>query len=140
MGSPGLGVTGALPGTRWPMPRERSTSRLKNLRIGTRSVPVLQALGRWTDARAAYEAARTRAPEAAWALNNLCALDLAMGDAVGAKAHCAAAMAADPRLRAARENLARAEAALAAPAPSAHPARTDAPARAAVPGDGATPR
>jgi len=73
-------------------------------------------------------------------LNNLCALDLAVGDANGAKAHCAAAMAADPTLRVARANYARADAVLAAPAVQAHPTAVAAPVRAAVASGGGTPR
>jgi tetratricopeptide (TPR) repeat protein len=100
---------------------------------------ILQALGRWSEARAAYTSAEGRAPGAAWVLNNLCALDLAVGDAAEAKAQCAAAMAADRRLRIASENYARAEAALASPPTVSRPANQDAPARAATRPDGPTP-
>lgn len=91
---------------------------------------VLQALGRWSEARASYEAARTRAPQAAWILNNLCALDLATGRAAVARETCELAITADPNLAAARGNLARAEAASRAPAPDPVPSHWDGPARA----------
>jgi tetratricopeptide (TPR) repeat protein len=100
---------------------------------------ILQALGRWTEARAAYESARARAPRASWLLNNLCALDLAAGRAAEARAACEAAVASAPGLRVARENLALATEALRRPAPDAAPAsaigpsRADAAARDAVP-------
>jgi tetratricopeptide (TPR) repeat protein len=69
---------------------------------------VLQALGRWTEARREYEAARTRAPKAAWALSNLCALELEAGRPADARDRCLESLAADPAFEAARANLARA--------------------------------
>jgi tetratricopeptide (TPR) repeat protein len=101
---------------------------------------VLQALGRWSEARAAYEAARERAPGASWVLNNLCALDLATGRPAEARSACEAALAADPGLQAARGNLARATEALRHPTPGVTAAAADGPSRAAAGGADAVPR
>jgi tetratricopeptide (TPR) repeat protein len=83
---------------------------------------VLQALGRWSEARGEYEAARAGAPRAAWAPSNLCALELAAGRPADARQRCLEALAIDPAFGPARANLARAERALAPhepdPAPS----------------------
>lgn len=67
---------------------------------------IMQALGRFADARAAYEQASSIDPNAAYALNNLCYLAFVNGrfdDAVG---ECKAALRVDPSLTAARNNLA----------------------------------
>jgi tetratricopeptide (TPR) repeat protein len=75
---------------------------------------VLQALGRWTEARVDYEAARARAPQAAWVLNNLCALELDAGRPADARDRCLEALVADPAFEPARANLGRATRALTA--------------------------
>jgi tetratricopeptide (TPR) repeat protein len=93
---------------------------------------VLQALGRWDEARDAYEAARARAPRAAWVHNNLCALELAAGHPERARRACEAAVTADATLRAARVNLARVDAALQHASTDSKPAHADGPARAAT--------
>lgn len=67
---------------------------------------IMQALGRYADARAAYELASTLEPEAAYAASNLCYLAFVNGrfdDAVG---QCTKALRLDPSLTAARNNLA----------------------------------
>ena len=45
-------------------------------------------------------------PGAAYALNNLCFVELRLGRLAEARSHCEAALAADPQLTAARNNLA----------------------------------
>jgi Flp pilus assembly protein TadD len=67
---------------------------------------LFQALGLTAEARRAYEAAVTLDPRAAYALSNLCALDLAEGRLADAAAACDRALEADETLLAARRNLA----------------------------------
>lgn len=71
---------------------------------------VLQALGDRAGARAQYLKAVALNPEAAYALSNLCALDLAEGRPAAALDTCGRALVIDPGLKAARLNLGRAEA------------------------------
>jgi len=74
---------------------------------------VLQALGRWVEARAEYDRTVALHPGAAYALNNLCSLDLLEGEPARAARTCQQALALQPSLDAARQNLDRANAALA---------------------------
>lgn len=67
---------------------------------------LFQALGLTAEARRAYEAAVSLDAGAAYALSNLCALDLAEGRLADAAAACGRALDADPTLLAARRNLA----------------------------------
>jgi tetratricopeptide (TPR) repeat protein len=64
------------------------------------------ALGQADDARRAYESALTLNPSAAWVLNNLCDLERHAGRLPAAVERCRAALAVDPRLPAAHNNLA----------------------------------
>jgi tetratricopeptide (TPR) repeat protein len=66
---------------------------------------VLDALGRLTEARAAYEKAAALDPGAAWALNNLCYLDFRLGRLDEARRQCQAAIRLSPGLSAAHNNL-----------------------------------
>jgi tetratricopeptide (TPR) repeat protein len=66
---------------------------------------ILQALGRRKDARNAYRAALARDSHAAYALNNLCYLSFVEGDAPRAVQECHQAIAIDPALAAAHNNL-----------------------------------
>jgi tetratricopeptide (TPR) repeat protein len=72
---------------------------------------ILTRLGRLREARQAYERARTLEPRAAYVLNNLCYLSFLEGHPADAIAACGAALDVDPRLTAARNNLALAYAA-----------------------------
>jgi Flp pilus assembly protein TadD len=72
---------------------------------------ILQALGRWTDARQAYSRALSLAPEAPYALNNICYLTLLEKRSEQALPFCLRAVHADPASVAARHNLALAYAA-----------------------------
>jgi tetratricopeptide (TPR) repeat protein len=71
---------------------------------------LLQTLGQYGEARAAYEQALARDAEAAYALNNLCHLSLAEGKKAEAVRLCRQALALQPGLPEARGNLALAEA------------------------------
>ena len=66
---------------------------------------VLDALGRFEEARAAYLEASALDPAAAWALNNLCYLDFRLGRFAEARQHCDAAIRASPGLTVAHNNL-----------------------------------
>ena len=72
---------------------------------------VLQALSKNREAQAAYERARRLDARAGYALNNLCYLHFREGAIERAAAFCEAALAIEPELRAARNNLALALAA-----------------------------
>jgi len=72
---------------------------------------IMQALGRYSDARSAYELASWLDPHAAYALNNLCYLAFVGGHSEDAVDKCTAALRLDPSLAAARNNLALAFAA-----------------------------
>jgi tetratricopeptide (TPR) repeat protein len=72
---------------------------------------IMQALGRYADARASYELASWLDPQAAYAVNNLCYLSFVNGGIDAAIETCTAALALDPSLAAARNNLALAYAA-----------------------------
>jgi tetratricopeptide (TPR) repeat protein len=72
---------------------------------------IFEQLGRFGDARRAYQAAAERAPSAAWPLNNLCHLELALGRLDEARSRCEEALAAQPDFAAAHNNLALAFAA-----------------------------
>lgn len=67
---------------------------------------LLQAMGLTGEARRAYEAAATLDPNAAYAFNNLCGLDLAEGRLADAASACRRALTLDTTLLAARRNLA----------------------------------
>jgi len=67
---------------------------------------ILERLGRFDNARRAYEAAGERAPSAAWPLNNLCHLELALGRLDEARSRCEAAVKIQPDFAAAHNNLA----------------------------------
>jgi len=69
---------------------------------------VLQALGRYPDARRAYETALSLDSRAAYAMNNLCALELLEGRPDAALAACQRALTLDPALLVAQQNLERA--------------------------------
>ena len=72
---------------------------------------IMQALGRYSDARMSYELASWLDPKAAYALNNLCYLAFVRGHIDDAIDGCTAAIRLDPSLAAARNNLALAFAA-----------------------------
>ena len=72
---------------------------------------VLQALGNYRDAQRAYERSYRLDARAAYAVNNLCYLHFREGAVERATAMCETALALDPGLRAARNNLALAQAA-----------------------------
>jgi tetratricopeptide (TPR) repeat protein len=72
---------------------------------------VMQALGRYGDARAAYEAASRLDAQAAYAVNNLCYLAFVEGRIDTAIDTCRKALELDPGMTAARNNLALAFAA-----------------------------
>ena len=72
---------------------------------------ILTRLGRLLEARRAYERARALDPRAAYVLNNLCYLSFLEGRPADAIAVCRDALDVDPRLTAARNNLALAYAA-----------------------------
>lgn len=72
---------------------------------------IMQALGRYSDARAAYELASWLDPNAAYAVNNLCYLAFVNGHLDDAIDRCTGALKLDPSLAAARNNLALAFAA-----------------------------
>jgi tetratricopeptide (TPR) repeat protein len=72
---------------------------------------IMQALGRYSDARASYELASWLDPNAAYAVNNLCYLAFVTGHIEDAIDRCSAALRLDPSLAAARNNLALAFAA-----------------------------
>jgi tetratricopeptide (TPR) repeat protein len=67
---------------------------------------VLDGLGRFDEARAAYREAAALAPDAGWALNNLCNLEYRLGRFEEARAYCESAIAVAPGLKAAHNNLA----------------------------------
>ncbi len=67
---------------------------------------VLHALGQLDEARNAYRMALRLDPAAAWALSNVCALELEAGRGPDAERACREAVALDPALLAARRNLA----------------------------------
>jgi Flp pilus assembly protein TadD len=67
---------------------------------------ILVALRQLSEAREAYEKALELEPGAAYALNNLCYLSFLEARPAQATAECRAALAADPTLKAARNNLA----------------------------------
>ncbi|MEO7135061.1 MAG: tetratricopeptide repeat protein, partial [Vicinamibacterales bacterium] len=66
---------------------------------------LLDALGRFDEAEAAYEKALALDSEAAWALNNLCYLAFRRGRFEEARAHCEAALRMAPTSVAAHNNL-----------------------------------
>jgi Tfp pilus assembly protein PilF len=76
---------------------------------------VLVALGRFPEARQAFLSALTYEPNAAWALNNLCFVDMQQGRLADARAHCEAAVARAPEFRVARQNLVRTLAMISSP-------------------------
>ncbi|HVQ15092.1 MAG TPA: tetratricopeptide repeat protein [Vicinamibacterales bacterium] len=67
---------------------------------------ILLTLGRYDDARQAFERTLALDPAAAYAFNNLCYLSLLEGDFTLAATHCQAALDADPDFIPARNNLA----------------------------------
>jgi tetratricopeptide (TPR) repeat protein len=75
----------------------------------------MQALGRYKDAKAAYEMASRLEPGAAYALNNLCYLSFLGGRIDSAIDTCTKALKLDPSLAAAKNNLALAYAAAGRP-------------------------
>jgi tetratricopeptide (TPR) repeat protein len=66
---------------------------------------LMQALGKYREARIAYELATWLDPQAAYAVNNLCYLAFVQGRPDVAIQRCTAALALDPSLAAARNNL-----------------------------------
>jgi tetratricopeptide (TPR) repeat protein len=72
---------------------------------------IMQALGQYSEAKAAYELASWLDPSAAYAVNNLCYLAFVTGRINDAIERCNAALRIDPSLAAARNNLALAFAA-----------------------------
>ena len=66
---------------------------------------VMQALGHYDEARAAYEVASRLEPDAAYASNNLCYLAFVEGRIDAAIETCQKALAIDPSMSAARNNL-----------------------------------
>jgi len=73
---------------------------------------LLQALGNIPAARAEYERALALNPRAAYALNNLCNLDMIAGDPLAAARRCEQAVQIDPALMVASRNLELARATL----------------------------
>jgi len=69
---------------------------------------VFQALGSLARARGEYEKAVALHPGAAYALNNLCSLDLVAREPAAALRRCAEALRVDPTLYVASQNLERA--------------------------------
>ena len=67
---------------------------------------LLDAIGQPAEARRAFARAVMLDARAGWALNNLCFVELRMDRLVEARAHCKAALDVDPRMTAARNNLA----------------------------------
>lgn len=67
---------------------------------------LLDALGQPAEARRAFARAVMLDARAGWALNNLCFVELRMDRLVEARSHCEAALDVDPRMTAARNNLA----------------------------------
>jgi Tfp pilus assembly protein PilF len=67
---------------------------------------VLDALGQPDAARRAFALAVRLDTRAGWALNNLCFVELRSGLLAEARSHCEAALAVDPTMTAARNNLA----------------------------------
>lgn len=67
---------------------------------------ILLTLGRYRDARQAFERTLALDPAAAYAFNNLCYLSLLEGDVTLAASQCQAALDADPNFVPARNNLA----------------------------------
>ena len=76
---------------------------------------LMQALGRYKDAQAAYEIASRLDPKAAYALNNLCYVAFLDGRVDAAIETCGKAVTLDPSLAAAKNNLALAYAAAGRP-------------------------
>ena len=76
---------------------------------------LMQALGRYKEARAAYELASKLDPGAAYALNNLCYVSFLDGRIEAAIDTCRKAITMDPTLAAAKNNLALAYAAAGRP-------------------------
>jgi tetratricopeptide (TPR) repeat protein len=74
---------------------------------------ILQGLGQRDAAAERYRRAVVLDGRAAYALSNLCAIDLERGEPARAAASCQSALAIDPALDVAHRNLERAEAALA---------------------------
>ena len=72
---------------------------------------LLAGIGRWTDARRAYGRALALEPRAAYVLSNLCYLSFLEGEPSNAVTECRAALDIEPRMNAARNNLALAYAA-----------------------------
>ncbi|HEU4937606.1 MAG TPA: tetratricopeptide repeat protein [Vicinamibacterales bacterium] len=72
---------------------------------------VMQALGYYDEARAAYELANRLEPDAAYPVNNLCYLAFLQGHVDAAIETCKKALEVDPSMRAAKNNLALAFAA-----------------------------
>jgi len=73
---------------------------------------MLVSLGQPAAAHAAFERALVLEPGAAYLLNNLCYVAMLEGDGTRAVMHCRAALDADPRMKAAHNNLALAFATL----------------------------
>ena len=67
---------------------------------------IMQALGRYADAKASYELASWLDPNAAYPVNNLCYLAFVNGRLNDAIGQCTVALRLDPSLAAARNNLA----------------------------------
>jgi tetratricopeptide (TPR) repeat protein len=66
---------------------------------------IMQALGRYSDARSAYELASWLDPDAGYALNNLCYLSFLKGRVDEAIQSCTAALSKEPSLAAAHNNI-----------------------------------
>ena len=96
-GLPGLGIGPASRATYFA-PASASAENT----LGT----LLDALGLPNQARRAFGRAVLLDASAGWALNNLCFVELRMGRLVEARAHCEAAIHADPTIIAAHNNLA----------------------------------
>jgi Tfp pilus assembly protein PilF len=67
---------------------------------------LLDAIGEPAQARRAFARALLLDARAGWALNNLCFVELRLDRLVEARSHCQAALDVDPRMTAARNNLA----------------------------------
>lgn len=99
----------------WKMPEQAMGEAYRGLRCAPDSAPlyntlgtIMQSVGQLANARQAYAKALALAPAAAYALNNLCYVELADGSPQSAIAYCRAAVKASPTLMAAYNNLAMA--------------------------------
>jgi tetratricopeptide (TPR) repeat protein len=97
----------------WGLPAEGVAAAYRAVYFAPRSASaentlgtLLDAIGRSDLAIGAYDRALKLDPAAAWTLNNACYSEFTAGRLASARARCEAALAIDPSLRAAHNNLA----------------------------------